>query len=75
MPARKSADRKPAGSKAKKSAATPRKAAPEKEDRKKFPIVGLGASAGGLQALKAFFARVAPNNGIPKTPSTAAWWI
>lgn len=43
-----------------------------------FPIVGLGASAGGLDALKAFFAEVPENSGMayvvvvhmtPKQPS------
>jgi len=45
---------------------------------KKFPIVGLGASAGGLEALKSFFAEVSENSGMayivvvhmsPKQPS------
>lgn len=45
---------------------------------KKLPIVGLGASAGGLEALKAFFAEVSENSGMayivvvhmsPKQPS------
>jgi len=30
----------------------------------KFPIVGIGASAGGLDALKKFFSNVPPNNGM-----------
>ena len=29
-----------------------------------FPVVGLGASAGGLEALKAFFSRVPENSGM-----------
>ncbi|WP_020588479.1 chemotaxis protein CheB [Desulfobacter curvatus] len=29
-----------------------------------FPVVGLGASAGGLEALKAFFAKVPPKSGM-----------
>jgi len=36
-----------------------------KERRKtKFPIVALGASAGGLEALKAFFGSVPPDSGL-----------
>ena len=44
----------------------------------KLPIVGLGASAGGLEALKSFFAGVSENSGMayivvvhmnPKQPS------
>lgn len=31
---------------------------------KAFPIVGLGASAGGLEALKAFFAKVSKNSNM-----------
>src|SRR5687768_7172284 len=30
----------------------------------RFPIVGLGASAGGLRALEAFFAEVSPDSGM-----------
>ena len=29
-----------------------------------FPIVGIGASAGGLEALKEFFANMPENGGI-----------
>lgn len=45
---------------------------------RKLPIVGLGASAGGLEALKSFFAQVSENSGMayivvvhmnPKQPS------
>ena len=32
--------------------------------RRAFPIVGLGASAGGLEALKAFFAKVPADSGM-----------
>jgi two-component system CheB/CheR fusion protein len=32
--------------------------------QKPFPIVGLGASAGGLQALKSFFTQAAENSGM-----------
>ena len=82
MPAKKTDDQKPAPNKAKKKApATPPKASPKKKALKNFPIVGLGASAGGLQALKTFFAQVAPNSGMafivvvhlpPKQPSIMA---
>ena len=34
------------------------KNAPGKTERKAFPIIGLGASAGGLEALKRFFSHV-----------------
>jgi two-component system, chemotaxis family, CheB/CheR fusion protein len=45
---------------------------------KRFPVVGLGASAGGLEALKSFFSQVTVNSGMafivvvhmaPKQPS------
>ena len=29
-----------------------------------FPVVGIGASAGGLSALEAFFAKVPPDSGL-----------
>ncbi len=29
-----------------------------------FPIVGIGASAGGVDALKAFFSATAPDSGM-----------
>ena len=32
--------------------------------QEQFPIVGIGASAGGLEALEQFFANMPPNNGI-----------
>lgn len=35
-----------------------------KREREGFPIVGIGASAGGLDALKKFFAYAPPNNDI-----------
>ena len=52
----------------------------DQENRKKhrFPVIGLGASAGGLEALKAFFSKVPPDSGMayivlvhmsPKQPS------
>src|SRR6266566_9537805 len=42
------------------SAALPR----SKVATEAFPIVGLGASAGGLEALEKFFSQVPPNCGI-----------
>lgn len=51
---------------------------PEKTDSAPFPVVGLGASAGGLAALKSFFAAVSEDAGMayvvmvhmpPKQPS------
>lgn len=38
--------------------------APPAEPREIFPLVGIGASAGGLSALKALFAGVPPDSGI-----------
>ena len=46
--------------------------------KQRFPVIGLGASAGGLEALKAFFSKVPPDSGMayivlvhmsPKQPS------
>ena len=40
-------------------------AAPETEpDTKSFPIVGIGASAGGLEAFTQFFKNMPPNSGV-----------
>lgn len=36
----------------------------KKSAPKSFPVVGLGASAGGLEALKAFFTKVPPTSGM-----------
>jgi two-component system CheB/CheR fusion protein len=36
----------------------------EKEGRTGFPIVGMGASAGGLEAFEQFFKQVSPQSGI-----------
>jgi len=50
----------------------------KKMKKQQFPIIGLGASAGGLEALKAFFSKVPPDSGMayivlvhmsPKQPS------
>src|SRR5690242_19875152 len=35
-----------------------------KPSYRSFPIVGIGASAGGLQALKDFFAHMTPDSGM-----------
>jgi two-component system CheB/CheR fusion protein len=63
------AEKKNAGRKSKvkksRTADAQVEAAPEKtaaEDG--FPMVGLGASAGGLEALKAFFSQVTPDSGM-----------
>ena len=49
-----------------------------KKKNQQFPVIGLGASAGGLEALKSFFSKVPPNSGMayivlvhlsPKQPS------
>jgi chemotaxis response regulator CheB len=40
----------------------PAKASPAKEPNK-FLVVGLGASAGGIQALKVFFTQVPEDSG------------
>ncbi len=37
---------------------------PEFSDKEKFPIVGIGASAGGLEALEQFFHNVPGNTGM-----------
>jgi two-component system, chemotaxis family, CheB/CheR fusion protein len=57
--------RKVAGHREKKSSSAPaavmEKAAPPKNS---FPIVGIGASAGGLEALEQFLGRVPANSGM-----------
>src|SRR5258705_8482300 len=40
-----------------------RKAVPALDEPKLLPVVGIGASAGGLEALKAFFGAMPPNPG------------
>ncbi|BBO87288.1 hypothetical protein DSCOOX_04680 [Desulfosarcina ovata subsp. ovata] len=64
--------------KARAPASRTKKAKPLKRSAPLFPIVGLGASAGGLQALKTFFSHVPENCGMafivlvhmtPKQPS------
>jgi len=41
----------------------PKKAFKE-QDKSKFPIVGIGASAGGLEALEQFFENMPKDNGM-----------
>jgi two-component system CheB/CheR fusion protein len=36
----------------------------ENNDKDQFPIVGIGASAGGLEALEEFFENMPPVNGM-----------
>ena len=66
----------PSGSKSREE--EPQPVEQGKSDEKKFPVVGLGASAGGLEAMKAFFSNVAEKNNMayivqihqsPKQPS------
>ncbi len=38
--------------------------APEEEEEKPFPIVGIGASAGGLEALETFFSALPEKSGL-----------
>ena len=37
---------------------------PVKSDKKEFPIVGIGASAGGLEAIEGFFGNMPPDTNI-----------
>lgn len=39
-------------------------ALPEKTEKKSFPVVGMGASAGGLEAFEQFFSNTPPDCGI-----------
>ncbi len=57
-------EKKPPKSKAKNATAGIGGAQSKKLNDKRFPIVGLGASAGGLEALRSFFAQVRPNSGM-----------
>src|SRR5882672_3011248 len=55
--------------KSKRSRPAPRKAAPPADDQRQaagpvFPIVGIGASAGGLEALEAFLKHVPATTGM-----------
>ena len=79
MPRMTSADKDKKNTRSKPMASANKPNVSQKVERKKaFPIVGLGASAGGLEALKAFFSEVPENSGMayavvvhmsPKQPS------
>ena len=47
-----------------KGAARAKRATSNPKETNDFPIVGLGASAGGLEALEAFFSHMPPDSGI-----------
>jgi two-component system CheB/CheR fusion protein len=47
-----------------KSATTSKVTTPAKNDRSQFPIVGIGASAGGLEALEQFLTRMPKDSGM-----------
>jgi two-component system CheB/CheR fusion protein len=83
MPTSRTNDNESVGTrtKVKKPTATTRKATTRQREKKSFPVVGLGASAGGLNALKSFFGQVSVNSGMayivvvhhtPKHPSMMA---
>ena len=80
MPAKKTTAKKTAKDKP-KTAAGRAKGSKSKKRPEPFPIVGLGASAGGLDALRAFFTEVPADSGMayvvvvhlsPKQPSMMA---
>ena len=48
----------------KKPSTVPRRRSPAPKPKTTFPIVAIGASAGGLEALEQFIARVSPNSGM-----------
>jgi len=48
----------------KKAAVAAPTATPSRPERRQFPIVGIGASAGGLEALEQFLGRVSANSNI-----------
>ena len=54
---------KPAGS-GKKPIKTSQKNIPPRDEHRPFPIVGIGASAGGLEALEQFLRHVPPGSGM-----------
>ncbi len=71
-------DTKPVKTKSKTNACRAKGARSPAATNERFPVVGLGASAGGLEALKSFFSMVAVNSGMafivvvhmaPKQPS------
>ncbi len=78
MPKKITTDKKETKSKSKTLAEKSGDVTAKNTAAKKFPIVGLGASAGGLEALSAFFSNVSENSGMayivvvhmnPKQPS------
>jgi two-component system CheB/CheR fusion protein len=78
MPKKKTSDKKETKAKSKIPVGAARHESTEDSTTKTFPIVGLGASAGGLEALSAFFSRVSENSAMayvvvvhmtPKQPS------
>lgn len=42
----------------------PKKKAPSEQEKSDFPVVGIGASAGGLEALEQFLTHVPAQSGI-----------
>ena len=54
---------KPAGS-GKKSIEASQKNIPPRDEHRPFPIVGIGASAGGLEALEQFLRNVPQGTGM-----------
>jgi two-component system, chemotaxis family, CheB/CheR fusion protein len=78
VPKKKIADKKQTKAKSNTLTKRSREITSKSSTRKKFPIIGLGASAGGLEALKSFFSAVSENSGMayivvihmtPKQPS------
>ena len=78
MPRKKATEANPTQRKRKTPTARSQFATKRAETPQAFPIVGLGASAGGLEALRVFFAAVPANSGMayvvvvhmtPKQPS------
>jgi two-component system CheB/CheR fusion protein len=53
-----------ANAKGSRRATRQKKTVTKKEDPDQFPIVGIGSSAGGLEALEQFFKNTVPNSGI-----------
>jgi len=49
---------------AKKTVKDPEEIMPEQDGRRPFPIIGIGASAGGLEALEQFLRNVPPGSGM-----------
>ena len=64
MAEKKKADLKKAPAKQARAAAGAKKTTIKPKQTDDFPIVGLGASAGGLEALETFFIHMPPDSGI-----------